>query len=382
MNATIKIVFKPDNYTRKKDGTKHLRLRLTINRKSKYFPLYVYVEPKHFKNGRVSKSDPAHYHKNLLIDNFIIKANKIIFEQRINGDSITFDCFERDFSNKLYGSKSFYDYVDHLTNKLQGKLTPGSLKGYKDQANKLKSFRNELLFKHIDRKFIDQYELFLIKERNNNKNTVTKAMKFIKSVLNKAVLDGMIKENVFDKIQLGRTDGNREFLTFSELNRLSEFYYKNELKPNKANVLRYFLFCCYTGLRYSDIKKLRFMDIKDNDYISIIMHKTGGKTIVPLIKKAKLLLPEPGFNMQPVFNVLTDQPTNRYLKDIMKVAKINKSISFHCSRHTFATVSKSLGIEYDVISKILGHTDIKTTKVYTKHEQTYLAKEMKKWPDN
>ncbi len=83
--------------------------------------------------------------------------------------------------------------------------------------------------------------------------------------------------------------------------------------------------------------------------------------------------------MQKVFDVLTDQPTNRYLKEIMKVAKINKSISFHCSRHTFATVSKSNGIKYDVISKILGHTDIKTTKVYIKYEVSHLEKEMEKW---
>ncbi len=80
-----------------------------------------------------------------------------------------------------------------------------------------------------------------------------------------------------------------------------------------------------------------------------------------------------------MFNVLTDQPTNRYLKDIVKEVKIKKKISFHCARHTFATLSNSLGIDYDVISKILGHTDIKTTKIYTKYEREYLSKEMEKW---
>ena len=204
-------------------------------------------------------------------------------------------------------------------------------------------------------------------------------MKFIKSILNKAVLAGMIKENVFDKIPLGRTDGNREFLTINELESLSELYYKNELKPNKNNVLRYFLFCCYTGLRFSDIKNLRFNDILDNKYLSIKMVKTKEKVTIPLTEKAKYLIPKSSFKMQYVFKVLHDQPTNRYLKDIMKVAEINKSISFHCSRHTFATVSKTLGMEYDVISRILGHTDIKTTKVYTKYEVSHLEKEMEKW---
>jgi len=377
MNATIKIIPKTD-YIRQ-DGTINLRLRLTINRKVKYYPLNIYIIPEHFNAGHISKKDVDYISKNLLIDKYINKANKIIFDYRINDIPITFENFDRDFQNKLYNSSSFYDFVDSLQIELKGKLTPGTLKGYKDQVNKMKAFRSDLRFKDIDRRFIDQYELFLIKKRTNNKNTITKSFKFIKSVLNKAVIAGLIKENIFDKIPLGRTEGNREYLTANELNILNKLYYKKELKPNKNNVLRYFLFCCYTGLRYIDIKNLRFADILNENYISICMIKTKENVKIPLTKEAKKLIPKHSFSMQKVFKVLTDQPTNRYLKDIMKHAEINKSISFHCSRHTFATVSKSLGIEYDVISKILGHTDIKTTKVYTKYEFSHLEKEMEKW---
>jgi len=348
MNASIKILFKPDNYTRQ-DGTKQLRLRLIINRRVKYYPLHVYVNPKHFKNGRISVSDPGHFNKNRLLEYYYNKANKIIFDHRINEESITFDTFERSFSNDLYGSKSFYDYADQLREKLKGKLTPGTLKNYKDQINKLKSFRLTLQFKEIDRLFIEKYEIYLIKERKNNPNTVTKSLIFIKSILNKALADKFIKTNVFDDIHLKRTEGTREFLTLDELKKLEKIYTGNELKPNKVNVLRYFLFCCYTGLRYSDVKKLRFNDIKENKYISIEMIKTKEPVIIPLIEKSRELLPEPGFKMQPVFKVLTDQPTNRYLKEIMELASNNKQISFHCARHTFATVARSCGMEYDAI---------------------------------
>ncbi len=377
MKVSSKIVLKSD-YIRK-DGTLNIRLRLTVNRRVKYYPLNILVLPKNFKNGKVKAGDAMSSNKNLLLEKELNKANKIIFDYRLNDLLITFDNFGRDFSNEIWGSKSFYDYVDQLIVELDGKLAPGSLKGYKDQANKLKSFRPKLLFKEIDRKFVQEYEIHLIKEKNNKRSTINKSLKFMKSVLNKAVAEGIIKENTFDNIPIGRTDGNREFLTKDELAELSKLYYKNSLKSNKANVLRYFLFCCYTGLRYSDVKNLKFQNIKDDKYISVKMQKTKESVLIPLTEKAKQLIPKKAFDAQPVFKVLTDQPTNRYLKDIMEVAEINKSISFHCSRHTFATVSKSLGMEYDVISKILGHTDIKTTKVYAKYELSHLEDEMKKW---
>ena len=109
------------------------------------------------------------------------------------------------------------------------------------------------------------------------------------------------------------------------------------------------------------------------------MIKTKGFVKIPLIEKAKSLMPVGIFENQTVFKVLSGQPTNRYLKEIMKTAKINKHISFHCARHTFATISKSRGISYDVISKMLGHTDLKTTKIYTKYELDFLSTEMDKW---
>jgi len=377
MHVYLKIVLKSD-YTRK-DGTQNIRLRLTVNSRVKYFPLNIFVLPKNFKNGKVKTGDAMSSSKNLLIDKELNKANKIFFDYRINDISLTFDNFGRDYNNDVWGSDSFYDFVDLLRENLKGKLTPGSLKGYKDQANKLKSFRSKLIFKNIDRKFVQDYEKYLIITKKNKRSTINKSLKFIKSVLNRAVVDGLIKENIFDTIPIGRTDGNREFLTMDELSDLSNLYYEGSLKKNKANVLRYFLFSCYTGLRYSDIKKLRFNDIQDEKYISIQMQKTKENVLIPLTSKAKQLMPTKGFEAQPVFNVLHDQPTNRYLKDIMKVVEINKSISFHCSRHTFATLSKSLGMEYDVISKILGHTDIKTTKIYAKYELSHLEEEMKKW---
>jgi len=377
MNPTLKIVIRSD-YT-KKDGTKNLFLRLTIKSKVKYFPLYIYVKPDYFKNGHVSKGDIVHFRKNTLINQALNKANDIIYDYRINEKQLTFDSFANDFFNTIYGSKSFYEFFDSQVPELKKELSWNTIKSYISQINKLKQYKPKLLFTEINIKFIKGYELFLMSNRNNNKNSVNKSLKIIKSILNRAIRQGIIKENVFNNIPIRTVEAVREYLTINELQNLEQLYYSGTLKSNITNVLRYFLFCCYTGLRYSDIKNLRFDDLQDNKYISIKMIKTKRDVIIPLIDKAKNLIPVKHFDKQKVFKVYTSQPTNRYLKEIMNTAGISKQISFHCARHTFATVSKSLGIDYDVISKLLGHTDIKTTKIYTKYETDYLDKEMKKW---
>lgn len=372
---SIKFTFR--NYTRK-DGNRNIFLRLTINRKCKYFPLNIYVKPDHFKKGTITQADQDHRDKNSLIEFYNIKAKKILFDYRIQDKILTFEQFESHFLNSSYGSDSFYDFYERQISLFTDKLAAGSIHNYNIQLRKLKEYKPVLTFDEINPDFITAYEGYLKRQRQNNKNTVIKSLTIIKSILNKAVDQGIIKENPFKVHKLGRIEGDRQFLVEDELTKLESLYYSNELKTSKQNVLRYFLFCCYTGLRYQDIKKLRFRDIQDGQYLYFRMVKTKEFVRIPLIEKAKMFIPERGFDNQTVFKVYTDQPTNRYLKEIMKVAKISKQISFHCSRHTFATWAKSNDVPYDVISIILGHTDIKTTKIYTRYELEYLTKQMNK----
>jgi integrase len=227
----------------------------------------------------------------------------------------------------------------------------------------------------------------MISTLGNDISTVNKSLSFIKSIINRAISANIITVNPFDNHPLKRTESTRQHLTLDELKHLDGIYRKNVLSENKANVLRYFLFCCYTGLRYKDIKELRFDDIQEvkdknggkNKILVIDMHETGKPVRIPLSMPALLLMPETGFEKQKIFNVLTDQPTNRYLKNIITKAEIRKSISFHCSRHTFATVARALGIPLDIISRILGHTDLKTTAIYTKYDDRERIEEMGKW---
>jgi site-specific recombinase XerD len=109
------------------------------------------------------------------------------------------------------------------------------------------------------------------------------------------------------------------------------------------------------------------------------MGKTKEYITIPLINKAKQLIPEGRFENQTVFKVLSNQPTNRYLKEIISMAVISKQISFHCARHTFATNSLTLGIPIDIVSKVLGHKNLRTTQIYLHYQLDHITNEMQKW---
>jgi integrase/recombinase XerC len=380
MNTTIRIFQRTD--FQKKDGTWPIYLRFTQNRKSKYISLGISCTTKNWiiSKNRISKNDPRHKEKNLTLDIYESKARQIILEYLFKQKKVTFAEFQRNFNNEHFGSDSFYSFILDQIVKLKDKFSPGTIKNYKAQLNKLKSYKKQLTFNEIDNSFMLDYENYLTTTKQNNKNTRNKSLSFIKAIVVKAVEEGIVPDSQCKTYKLGRVDGDREFLTVTEIEALTKLLKRPELKPGKANVLKYFLFCCYTGLRYQDVKDLRFKNIQDG-LITLKMHKTKENVRVPLIEKAKALIStmDNPFQNQKIFHVFTDQTTNRYLKEIVSMAGIVKNISFHCSRHTFATNGLTLGIPLEVIKELLGHTDIKTTLIYAKLEDSVRKREMNKW---
>jgi site-specific recombinase XerD len=344
-----------------------------------YFLLKIFVKPDDFKNGRIKHSDPDSWQKNLLLDHYENKARDIIFNMRLKDIPITIPGFEQHFTNNSYGSRSFYDFAEAELKSLKDILSPATMKSYQSQINKLKGYQSELPFSELNHSFIQSYYGYLISDKVNNENTANKSLRVLRVILNRAINQGIIKENTFNKFKLSKTTSNRQALTRHELLKLEELYESGELPRSKSNVLKYFLFACYTGLRYQDLKDLRFNQISEN-ILTVVMHKTKDQVRIPLIRQSLNLIDNnSSFTNQKVFKVLCGQATNRYLKDIISKVKISKEISFHCARHSFATIGIDLGIPIDVISKILGHKNLKTTQIYTKYSDQVKIREMDKW---
>ena len=380
MLPIVKICLKTDYI--KNDGTVNVRIRITHRKRVKYFPLGIYVKPEHFISHRISKRDPHHWMKNMALTSFYEKAVKIVYDMELAGQAFSFERFSSLFTYEEYGSQTFKSYADKYISTNKGKVSWNTTRMYKSQINKINSFAPALTFNDITLQFIREFEQYLSVEKNNNSNTRLKTMKIIKVILNHAKQDGIIRDHCMKNYQIGSVQGNREFLSLDELKKLEELHQTGILSFKLQNVLTYFLFCCYTGLRFEDIRNLRNHNILNNDFISLQLHKTGKLVKIPLSNQARALIPSQVLKNKKTFRVLSNQPTNRYLKQIMKEAEINKSISFHCSRHTFATVSLDLGVSMETVKEILGHTDFKTTAIYGRIRDGKKKSEMEKWNEH
>ena len=222
----------------------------------------------------------------------------------------------------------------------------------------------DVTFKQITKEWLDGFSNYLTVEAKLMPNTSFKYFRILKGVLLQASKGGFIRLEIIrsaEKLKRGKTE--REFLEESELRKLASSDFMD------SEVKRAFLFSCFTGLRQSDVRNLRWSDIKNNT-IKIKMQKVGDSVEVPLNKTALSLIKPDNIHYLPeakVFQLMKDRSTiNRHLTRWFKEVGIEKKAYYHLSRHTFATLNISSGNDLYVVSKLLGHKNIKTTEIYSK----------------
>ena len=283
-------------------------------------------------------------------------------------------------------SRIFAEWMDEyeVYIKEYKKLSPSYCKNVHSTVNIVKSYlrhihRPRMLLAKVDK---TSYKNLLSYMRDVYKNTKSpdtpmalseKTLLLIQTnlntMLNHAVREGLLKKNPFYELEVKekfkKTPSFREYLTIEELKALADV-------PTGSPITKQtFMFCCFTGLRHSDMIALRWRDIQKTDAGEVIhvpsMQKTKRPVIVPLGIQAKKWLPEKNGAL-PDEKVFADAPTlccaNRALKHMAKRADIDKAISFHTSRHTFATMTLTAGSDLYTTSKMLGHTNIHTTEIY------------------
>lgn len=225
----------------------------------------------------------------------------------------------------------------------------------------------------LDHEFISQYAFWLKTVRNCDHNTTMKYLVNFKKIVLICVKSKWLPSDPFSNFKLTRKPLERTALTDIELQRISEKDFEN---VRLSNVRDIFLFSCYTGLAYVDVKNLRRTDIQKGvdgeKWIFINRQKTNALSRIPLLKEAMRIIKKYDSHPKCIVNgvvlpVLTNQKMNSYLKEIADCCGIHTELTYHIARHTFATtVTLNNGVPIETVSKMLGHATIKQTQHYAK----------------
>lgn len=261
----------------------------------------------------------------------------------------------------------FQEHNDRVDNLVGQDFAAGTAERYKTAKSHLAEYLwNELRKKDIpvmdvDHSFISGFEYYLKTKRKCSHNTAIKYVVNFKKIIRIAYANGWIAKDPFSNWKARLKIVDREFLTDGELQRLMDHPFTNK---RLEHVRDCFVFCCFTGLAYADVKKLTHDDFVigiDGDlWINTKRTKTKTKSNIPVLPTALMILEKYEYSPllvdKKVLPVLTNQKMNAYLKEIADLSGIKKHLTTHLARHTFATtVTLSNGVSIESVSKMLGH---------------------------
>lgn len=360
-----------------RNGKNAIVIRLTINRKIRYYPTGLKIESKHWNNGKVLGRTDIALNMNVVISRKIYEIETAIMELQTKGIPITHEIVKKN----IYTDKEENDSNDFilfcqesLVNFDVGKNTRFQ---YNTFIKALKEFQSMISFSDINLDFVERFNQFL-KGRGYKQNTIHNYHKHMKRFINRAVNLDILKKSPYRDFHVKTEETVRIYLSVKEIERIEDLKNNKHIPPHLLKLSKIFLFSCYTGLRYSDVKKLKWKDIGE-DKLYLKTEKSSKVISIPLTNKAKEHIPERQRAEERVFDIVSNQKANTHLKLIAMYAQIDKTITYHTSRHTFATISLSLGIPLKIIQSILGHSSIKTTEIYAKIIDEWKDKEMAKW---
>jgi integrase/recombinase XerD len=371
----------------KKTGKAPIQLYLYLKNEKVPFKTGVKIEKEFWDPAeqKIKKNHPEHKDYNLIILGCKSRINDIFVRYRLQHEELTPRLLRKEYDSPS-SYIDFYSFCERILKENKEDLEEPTVRHHKSILGKLKKFAPKLNFSEIDQDFIKKYRIHLQKKYENEPWTIYANLAKIKYYLGVAKKHGIIKKSPFDEMKLIKPFNEREYLTENELQKLIDLYERQFLFPGHQKALRYFLFSCVTGLRISDVRSL-MMEWIVYDMIIFTPKKTAKKKPreikIPLTTYAKKLIQDETRGLRIhgriFYDMLSDYRINRMLKEIMKVdkVKIEKDITFHVARHTFATIFLRRTKNLMVLRDLLGHTDIKETMVYAHVLGEDLISEMK-----
>jgi len=372
-------------------------MKININGDRAVVNLKRTVRPKDWNtpSGRLSGNSKTAKQLNELIDTLHFKARSK-YNELLNESDVVSAAMLRDAILGINSAKSrdiieiWSEHLEEMRALIGKGVSSATVQKYGSALRHLRRFilvkyrARQMSVKSIDPDFILKFSNYLKTQGGCGHNTSVKFMQTFRTIVKICIRNAWIIKDPFVGFQMKLKIVDRAYLTENELEALASFDSNIE---RLVKVRDFFLFSCYTGLAYIDIKNLRKRDITPSPsetglWIRTKRQKTDVVTHVPLLNIPLEIINRYGSldkmrTDDPVLPIPSNQKMNAYLKELADLCSIEKELTFHIARHTFATtVTLMNGVPIESVSKMLGHTNLKSTQHYAKVVDKKLGEDM------
>ena len=385
MNKTFNLLFYVKKTKVNSTGEAPIYLRITIDGKISEISTKRTIQPLKWNSAmqKVNGSSEESRSLNFYLKTFEQKVYETYHELMRDKETVTCEVLK----NKLLGSGElnrtlipvFQDHNDRMEKLVGKEFAQGTLGRYITTLKHTKKFLkwkyniSDIDIKKIDYGFLNDFEFFLRTEKSCNNNSAVKYIKNFGKIIRTCLANGWMERDPFLNYHSKFDEVTRMFLNEEEIEMLSAKDFKNERLSLVRDI---FLFSCFTGLAYIDTQQLTehnvTIGLDNNKWIFTKRQKTKTTSNIPLLSQAEKIIEK--YKTNPIcinkgrlLPVLSNQKMNAYLKEIADICGVNKELTYHIARHTFATtITLSNGVSIESVSKMLGHKSIKTTQHYAK----------------
>ncbi|GHU68069.1 transposase [Bacteroidia bacterium] len=394
MSSTFKILF----YVRKnyvsKTGKAGIMIRITLNGELCQFSSKLEIEPELWdtKGSKAAGKSMEAARLNALLEN--LRSSLMNHYRAIEKEDVMVS--PEKIRNAFLGIKTreetllgvFAQYNVNLK-RLEGiSKSKTTIEKYDRAYRRLESFMQarcnikDIALREINYQFVTNFENYLRSDCGCGENTTAKFMQYFRTIILTAKNNGWITADPFHNYKITFKKVDRGYLSDEELQKLMQKSFSIERLEHVKDI---FIFCCFTGLAFVDVMGLSKENIRtsfdDNLWIMTKRHKTNVKVTVPLLKVPLMILEKYKGKLpkEALLPTMSNQKMNAYLKEIGTLCEIDKNLTTHLARHTFATTTTlSKGVPIETVSKMLGHTKLQTTQIYARITDNKISNDMNK----
>lgn len=363
-----------------KQGTALIQVEAKLNQRNIYLTTNVYVKPEHWNKDKSEViNHPQSVELNAMLFEYIIYLQGIELSFWKRGIQPTLALLRDAVKKKSPVNITFTEFARKSI--MSADKSNSTKENLMSTVRLLDLFRSGLTFEDLSYTFLKDFEAWL-RNLGKNQNTTGKHLRQLRTLTNEAINDGYMPADAypFRKFKIKIQKAQKPFLTPDELGKLERLHLED---VRQQHILDAFLFCCYTGLRFSDFRTLttsNIVPINRKKWLCVKMQKTNIEIKLPLelLFEGKALdIIDKYETIEHMASIPINADTNKILVEIAEKSKIKKHFTFHTARHTCATLLIHQGVAITTVQKLLGHTSVKTTEIYSEVLSSTIVKDLK-----